>query len=77
MRALPGLYLQALMAHSRDMLAFDASYALHRSANQVDRTRIRYAQTRQPKRFHRTEHEQLDLCHAQCLVSVSVAFLLR
>jgi len=77
MRALPGLYPQALMAHPRDMLVFNAGYAQHRSANQVDRTRIRYAPTRQPKRFHQTEHEQLDLRYAKCLVSAPVAFLLR
>jgi hypothetical protein len=77
MRALSGLYPQALMAHPRDMLVFHAGYALHRSTNQVDRTRIRYAPTRQPKQFHQTEHAQLDLRYAKCLVSVPVAFLLR
>jgi hypothetical protein len=61
------------MEHSRDMLAFDAGDAQHRAATQVDSTRIRFAPTRQPKRFHQTEHEQLDLRYAKCLVSVPVA----
>lgn len=69
MHALLGLWPQAFMAHSLDVLAFFAGHDQHCATNQVDSTRIRYPTTSQPKRFHQREHSQLDLRYAKCPVS--------
>ncbi len=66
---------QALLAHSRDVLAFAIGHDQHRAANPMVTTRVRNTTTREPKRFHRGARQQLDLRYVKRLVSVLVAFL--